>query len=138
MAHFIPCHKSGDASMDMVRLHGLLKTIGLDRDTKFLGHFLRSLWSRLGTKLLFSTICHSQTDGQIEVDWIPHVEFAYNRVFNSTTSYYPFKFAYGFNPLSPLDLFPFPILPNCVNNDERFFKAQFVQRLHDKERPHME
>ncbi|RDX68518.1 hypothetical protein CR513_52486, partial [Mucuna pruriens] len=50
-------------------------------------------------------------------EWIPYVEFAYNMVLNSTSSYSPFKLAYGFNPLSPLDLFPLPILLN-FDNDE--------------------
>ncbi|RDX76403.1 hypothetical protein CR513_43607, partial [Mucuna pruriens] len=161
MTHFIPCYKSDDAShvanlffRNVVRLYGFVRTIFLDKDTKFLGYFWRSLWSRLGTKLLFSTTCHPQMNRQAEVvnrtldqllicflkkslrdweDWIPHIEFAYNRVFNFTTSYSSFELAYGFNPLPPLDLFPLPILPNCVNN-EGLSKAQFVQRLHDKAR----
>ena len=50
MAHFVPCNKSNDAShfddlyfKDIMRLHGIPKTMVLDRDSKFLSHFWRTL-----------------------------------------------------------------------------------------------
>jgi len=74
MAHFVACHKADDAShvadlylREIIRLHGFPKTIVSDRDTQYLSDFWRSLWYLLGIKLLYSTTCHPQTDGQTEV-----------------------------------------------------------------------
>jgi hypothetical protein len=133
MAHFIPCNKTDDASSvaalffrEIIRLHGIPNTIVSDRDAKFLSHFWRSLWNKLGTKLLFSTTCHPQTDGQTEVvnrtlstmlrvvldknlkrweDCLPHVEFAYNHATHSSTKMSPFHIVYGYIPRAPIDLF---------------------------------
>ena len=124
MAHFIACNKTDDASnvanlffKEIVRLHGMPRTIVSDRDVKFLSYFWKTLWAKLGTKLLFSTTCHPQTDGQTEVvnrtlsallralisrnlrtweECLPHVEFAYNRSLHSATKYTPFEIVYGF------------------------------------------
>jgi hypothetical protein len=136
MAHFIPCYKTDDAShiadlffKEIIRLHSMPNIIVSNHDTKFLSHFWRTLWAKLGTKFLFSTTCHPQINGQTEVvnrtlstmlrivlkniikmweDCLPHVEFAYNRSLHSTTKMCPFEIVYGFLPHAPIDLMHLP------------------------------
>jgi translation initiation factor IF-1 len=157
MAHFIPCHKTDNASHvadlffnEVVRLHGVPNTIVSDRDAKFLSHFWRILWYKLGTKLLFSTTCHPQTDGQTEVvnrtlstmlravlkdnlrlceECLPHIEFAYNRSIHSITKLSPFMIVYGFNPCSPVDLLPLP--PSEIVNFDATQGSEFILKLHE-------
>ena len=68
-------------------------------------------------------------------DCIPIAEFVYNCIIYSTTSYSPLKIAYGFNPLTPLDL---PLLPsNEQINLDGAARAKYVRDLHEKVRPEM-
>jgi hypothetical protein len=134
---------------EIVRLHGVPNTIVSDRDTKFLSHFWRCLWAKLETKLLFSTTCHPQTDGQTEVvnrtlstmlravlkknlkmleDYLPHIEFVYNRSLQSTTKLCPFEVVYAFVPRAPIDLLP---LPSTVqHNFDATQRAEHILKLH--------
>jgi len=164
MAHFIACHKTDVATNvaslffnHVVRLHGLPKSIVSDRDVKFLNHFWRTLWAKLGTKLLYSTTCHPQTDGQTEVvnrslgtllrivlkanlrrweECLPYIEFAYNRTTHSATKKTPFEVAYGKNPLTPLDLIAHPIVNGFSKEGKEL--ADYVKRLHEDTRKQLE
>ena len=137
MAHFFTCNKTFDASLvadlyfkEIVKLHGIPKTITSDYDSKFISHFWRTLWRKLGTCLQFSSSHHPQMDGQTEVvnrslgnllrsfvgenkrQWdftLSQAEFAYNQSKNRSTGKCPFEIVYGLVPKGPLDLVPLPI-----------------------------
>ncbi|XP_021766991.1 uncharacterized protein LOC110731437 [Chenopodium quinoa] len=164
MAHFVPCHKTEDATMvaklyfdGVVRFHGIPRTIVSDRDTKFQSHFWKSLWRLMGTKLLFSTSHHPQTDGQTEVvnrvlgsllrtlvskstkDWdvkLAHAEFAYNRTPSATTKYSPFEVVYGSNPYVPIDLIALP-RDKFVHGGAKE-QAEFMVKIHKEVRKNIE
>ncbi|GJY89992.1 RNA-directed DNA polymerase [Tanacetum coccineum] len=156
MAHFIPCSKTFDASQvarlyfaEIVRLHGVPRSITSDRDVKFVSHFWRTLWKRLGAKLNFSSSHHPQTDGQTEVtnrslgsllrclvgdkpkQWdvaLPQAEFAYNRSNHSSTGRSPFFVVYGRNPFTPLDLAP--MVDDGSVSAEGDERARQIKELH--------
>jgi len=164
MAHFIPCHKTDDAShvanlffREIVRLHGVPRTIVSDRDVKFMSYLWKTLMAKLSVKLLFSSASHPQTDGQTKVvnqslgtllrvlikknlkDWeecIPHAEFAYNRAKHSTTKMSPFMIVYGFEPLIALDILPLPLHEHMNMDAEK--RAQAMKKLHEETRATIE
>jgi hypothetical protein len=104
---------------EVVRLHGLPRSIVSDRDTKFVGHFWRTLWKILGTNLSFSSTYHPQIDGQNEVvnkslgnllrslvpeqgrqcdQILAQAEFAFNNLVKRSTWKSPFEIVYGIQP----------------------------------------
>ena len=118
---------------------------------------MKVLWGKLGTKLLYSTTCHPQTDGQTEVvnrtliqllraiiqknlknleNCLPFIEFAYNHSVHSTTDHSPFEIVYGFNPLTPFDLIPLPVDERVSFDSNQ--KAQVVKDLYPKIRQQIE
>lgn len=73
VAHFIPIRTTYSASdlapiytREVVRLHGVPRSIVSDRDAKFSSKFWESVQEAFDTQLKFSTAFHPQTDGQPE------------------------------------------------------------------------
>jgi len=84
--------------------------------------WLIELWVKMLRCLIFG-------NPRVWENLLPHIEFAYNRVVNSTTSHTPFEVVYGFNPLTPLDLLPILVLGEVLCKDG-FEKASFIKDLH--------
>jgi hypothetical protein len=110
---------------EVVRLHGLRKSIVSNKDTKFVGHFWRTLWKKLRTELSFSFSYHPQIDGNTKVvnrilgdlmrilviehhsQWdqiLAQVKFSYNDSVNRSTGKIPFQIMYIMNPRGVLEL----------------------------------
>lgn len=125
-AHFLALKHPFTASQvaqilldQVVKLHGLPKSIVSDRDKIFTSHFWTQLFKLMGTKLSLSTAYHPQSDGQSErvnqclemylrcavhaqpqkwKAWLPLAEFWYNTAHHSSLGCSPFKVLYGYDP----------------------------------------
>jgi transposase InsO family protein len=110
--HFVPMKTThtvanivGIFIKEISRLHGIPRTIVLDRDTKFTSNFWSGLFKGFGTNLNFITAYHPQTDGKTErvnqiiedmlrmyvmdkpskwEDYLHFVEFAYNNGYQAS------------------------------------------------------
>ncbi|CAN6691063.1 unnamed protein product [Malus baccata var. baccata] len=122
-AHFIPVREKYPLNnlaklfiMKIVKYHGVPVNIISDRDPRFTSKFFIAFQEALGTKLLYSTTYHPQTDGQSKKtiqtledmlrssmlqfgdswhDPIDLMEFAYNNSFHSSIGMSPFEALYG-------------------------------------------
>ncbi|CAL2277905.1 unnamed protein product [Prunus armeniaca] len=152
MVILIPCKKtiSGEGAAKLFFHHvwkhfGLPTSIISDRDSRFLGHFWKSLWGLMDTKLKHSTNFHPQTEGQTEVvnrtlvhllrgynskhprTWdvsLPYLQFAFNRAIHSSILKSHFEVCLSYLPSSPFDMvFSVGDKQNGEENDDRL-KAQ--------------
>ncbi|KAL4335666.1 hypothetical protein GQ457_07G004010 [Hibiscus cannabinus] len=122
-AHFLPVHTTYTYDKlaelyirEIVRLHGVPKSIVSDRDPKFTSRFWESLHTALGSRLNFSTSYRPQTDGQSEriiqvledmlrcciIDFqgtwekqLSLVEFANNNSYQASIQMAPYEALYG-------------------------------------------
>lgn len=130
MTHFIHCKKSMDAISaarllfrKIMRLHDVPKSITC------LSHFWLTLWKIFNSPLKFSSVAHSQIDGQTKslnrtlgnlirniyggkpIQWdvaLTHAEFAYSSSKHSVTGKTPFEIVYMKPPNHVLDLHSLP------------------------------
>ena len=157
MVHLVPTTTTVTAEQtarayfdNVVRLHGVPKSVVSDRGPQFGSKFWAALGDLVGTRVNLSTAYHPQTDGQTERmnrtlgdvlrnfaglhpdTWDTHLaaaEFAMNNAVNRSTGQSPFFLNYGFHPATPvsreLDI-PVPAA--------KAFVESFVTRLSEAKR----
>lgn len=112
---------------DIVKLHGLPRSIVSDRDPVFLSTFWEAFFQLQGTQLCRSSAYHPQSDGQTEVTnrtlecylrcyassqphtwtkWLPWAEWWYNTTYHSSIKMTPFQALYSRPPPSVLAYVP--------------------------------
>ena len=127
MAHFIACRMTFDATWitnlffkEVVRLHGVPKSITSDQDNKFLSHFWKTLWKKCDTSSNYNITSHPQTkvvnqtlgnriqciSSELPKQWDPelsYAEFAYNSTINWSIERSSFSNVYCVPPKHALD-----------------------------------
>ena len=121
-AHFLPVRTTDPVKklaslylMEIVRLHGVLVSIVLNRDARFTSIFWKELQAGFGTKLKFITASDPQLDRQSEqtiqtledmlrvctldfprswAEKVPFMEFAYNNSDHQSLDISPFEALY--------------------------------------------
>jgi len=155
-AHFIAIkHPYTAASIaktfmeNVVKLHGMPKSIVTDRDTIFVSQFWKEFFKAYKVNLKFSTAYHPQTDGQSErvnqclemylrcaihdspqtwKSWLPLAELWYNTSLHSSLGCTPFKALYGHDP--DLGLLPTTTQTTSVSVTEQIEnREQHIQAL---------
>ena len=130
VSHFLPIRQNQSIEAlahlyveEIVKLHGIPRTIVSDRDPRFTSRVWKQIQAELGTELKFSSAFHPQTDGQSErtiqtvedmlracsLSWksqwdkhLPLVEFSYNNSYHASIRMAPFEALYGRPCRSPL------------------------------------
>ena len=64
-------------------------------------------------------------------EYLPHVEFPYNRGVHRTTNQSPFEVVYGFNPLTTLDLIPLPLDTSFIHKEGES-RSEVVKKMHER------
>jgi transposase InsO family protein len=138
LVHIIPTVRTVTAEqtadlllMNVVRLHGLPKSLVSDRDTRFTSSLWQRLWQAFGTRLKMTTAHRPQADGLAErsnrtvqttmrafvnslgTDWdspsvCALVELAINSAIQQDTAVSAMQVAYGQQPTTPASMLPTP------------------------------
>jgi len=148
-AHFMPLKQDFTSKSvaeiffkNVVKLHGLPKSIVSDRDKVFTSQFWKFLWQFSGTTLKMSSAYHPQSDGQSEIlnkclelylrcftfdaprEWskmLAWAEYWYNTAYHTSTGMTPFRVVYGREPPKILKYVP-------QDNDPLSVQEQLISR----------
>ncbi|GKD43994.1 retrotransposon-related protein [Tanacetum coccineum] len=164
--HFIPLKRPFTARSlaevflkEVIRLHGIPKSVLSDRDPLFLSTLWKEIFSLQGSKLKFSSTYHPETDGQTEVVnrilktylccftteqlknwsfWLPWAEFWHNTSFHVSTNTTPFEVVYRRALPTLLKYVPGEIHCEAVATDKHRREVEFAIRdwVFLKLRPH--